>query len=154
VLGESQPMKKVYVTVYNESQAYGGSEEGGWYYTVSEPVDSLCTLCCGVMGKDDFARLPHHQEALEQWFLTDPLAHEDTCPAKGAAETYHRQYVLGHTEAYLRSFTHRPDGVSWLDSGEDAPEEFRGERATDGKHYVRIEEEPPDASPPGRPHYE
>ena len=146
-------MNKVYVTVYNDVQAYGGAEEGGWYYTEREPIDSLCTLCCGATGSSEYIDI-HGHTATDTWLLGDPLAHEETCPARGAAETYHRQYVLGHTETYLRSFTHRPDGVSWLDSGEDAPEEFRGERATNGNYYVRIEEEPPDASPPGRPYYE
>lgn len=27
-----------YITVYEVFQCYGGAEEGGWYYTVYEPV--------------------------------------------------------------------------------------------------------------------
>jgi hypothetical protein len=30
-----------YVNVYIERLAYGGSEEGGWWYTCGEPVESV-----------------------------------------------------------------------------------------------------------------
>lgn len=30
-----------YVNVYETSQEYGGPEEGGWYYTAGEPVESV-----------------------------------------------------------------------------------------------------------------
>jgi hypothetical protein len=30
-----------FVTVYGTNQAYGGPEEGGWHYTVNEPVESV-----------------------------------------------------------------------------------------------------------------
>ena len=144
---------RAYVTVYSATQAYGGPEEGGWWYTREEPIDGLCTLCCGVSGADDHVDT-NGPTVADTWLLGDPSDHAEDCPARGAAEAYHKQYVLGHSEEYLRTFTHGPDGVSWLDSGEDAPGPCAGEQATSGTHYVRIESEPPDASPQGRPHYE
>ena len=126
---------KVFVTVYNETQAYGGAEEGGWYYTCGEPIDGVYTLCCGATGGD-------------------PNNHAEDCPARGAAEKYHEKYVLGHRDEYLRSFTHGPDGVSWLDSDEDAPNEYRGEVATSGQNHVVIENDSPASYPTERPFYE
>ena len=144
----------VYVTVYNETQGYGGGEEGGWYYTQGQPIDGLYTLCCGATADtldEDW------EPGVSVWgtcLASNPDEHAADCPARGAAERYHREYVLGHTEAYLRSFTHRPDGVSWLDSDEDAPGEYRGEVATNGTNHVIIEADPPAAYPTVRPHYE
>jgi hypothetical protein len=126
-------MRKVFVTVYNETQAYGGAEEGGWYYKQGEPVEGVYTLCCGIGDG-----------------LRD---HEDTCPAKAVSELYYGNYVQGHKEEYLRSFTHRPDGVSWLDSDEDAPDEYRGELATSGNYVVTIENFPPEPYPKERLYY-
>ena len=127
-------MKKVFVTVYHETRAYGGPEEGGWYYTQGEPVEGVYTLCCGVGdGSRD---------------------HEDTCPAQAVSELYYSNYVEGNKDEYLRAFTHRPDGVSWLDSGEDAPDEIRGEVATSGTYSVTIEYFPPEPFPQYQPYYE
>jgi hypothetical protein len=135
---------KIYVTVYHETRAYGGSEEGGWYYQQGEPIDGVYTLCCG--STDPSVAFAHSSLAFDN--------HADDCPARGAAETFYRQYVLNHTEEYLRTFTHRPDGLSWLDSPDDTPDEYRGEVATSGTYYVSMDETPPESYPQGRVYYE
>jgi hypothetical protein len=146
-------MRRAYVTVYKETKAYGGSEEGGWWYDQREPVDGVYTLCCGITGSSAYTD-EDGRTATDTWLLGNPSDHEATCPARGAGDRYHGQYVLGHTEEYLDSFTHHPDGGRWLDSIDDAPDPHRGEVATSGTYSVRIEEEPPQNYPSVRPHYE
>jgi len=144
---------KIYVTVYHETQAYGGSEEGGWYYRQGEPIEGVYTLCCGTTDSYEYFD-EDGKPATERWIARYPDHHADDCPARGAAETFYRQYVLNHTEEYLRTFTHRPDGLSWLDSPDDTPDEYRGEVATSGTYYVSMDETPPESYPQGRVYYE
>ena len=33
-----------FVTAYEYGRAYGGPEEGGWWYDVGEPITSICCL--------------------------------------------------------------------------------------------------------------
>jgi hypothetical protein len=150
--GAPKPQPKVFVTVYHEDQAFGGPEEGGWWYTVSEPVDGVWTLCCG--GREYVTYEGEYGPVTETWPYPDLQDHADGCPARGAAERYWHQYVEGAKDEYLASFVHGPDGVSWLDSHQDAPEPYRGEVATTGRYTVLIEEEPPQSRPRHRPHYE
>ena len=76
-------MLNVYVTVYNETQAFGGPEEGGWWYTQGEPTEGVYTICCG--SEIDYGDISEIR-----------TNHAADCPARGAAENYHRQYVRGH----------------------------------------------------------
>ena len=147
-------MEKVFVTVYSETQAYGGAEEGGWYYMRGEPIDGVYTLCCGATREVVWDDHESGETIKDTWLESAPNNHAEDCPARGAAEKYHEQYVLGHRDEYLRSFTHRPDGVSWLDSDEDAPNEYRGEVATSGDNHVVIEGHPPESYPTERLFYE
>ena len=40
-----------FINMYRETQAYGGPEEGGWWYIVGEPVGSY--MC---MSEEDLAK--------------------------------------------------------------------------------------------------
>ena len=136
---------KLYVSVYKVTRAYGGAEEGGWYYSQGEPTDGVFTLCCGHVGE------PYEWSGEYSGRVSD---HLDGCPALAAYNAYVERYVKGHKEEYLKAFTHAPDGTSWLDRADDAPGEYRGEVATTGKYEIRVESNPPQAWPKYRPHYE
>ena len=146
--------RRVYVTVYNETLAYGGPEEGGLYYQRGEPIEGVYTLCCGVIETRDYEDFSTGEMIHHVVTPPHPSDHAKDCPARGVAEDYHKRFVEGHKEEYLPSFTRRPDGVSWLDSDEDPPSEYRGEVATNGENLVKIELEPPENYPEQRPHYE
>jgi hypothetical protein len=87
-----------FVNVYEEDMGYGGPEEGGWYYHISEPVHS-----------EKFAT-QHEAEAYKERI-------SDEYPVEGDRPIH-----------------------SVLYSG--------------GAHSIRIENHPPVAQPPSRPHYE
>ena len=139
--------QKVYVTVWHTEQAYGGPEEGGWYYQQGEPVEGVYTLCCMAEGvRVEFSE--------DEWGVSNRVDdHDDTCPARGAYEGFHNAYVANHQEQYLHSFvtangTYDPDGP------DDAPDELVGEVATSGNYHVSFDREPPESFPKYRPHYE
>jgi len=139
---------KRFVTAFKMTRAYGGAEEGGWYYTIREPIESLATLCCGATG-GSYGYTPDSNGAGS--FRYDP--HPVDCPALAVADMLYNKHVLGHTERYTADFitaggTYDPNGP------DDAPAEYSGEVATTGKHTIMIQEEFPEASPRERPHYE
>ena len=51
-----------YLNIYEIGQAYGGSEEGGWWYTVGTPVESEKFL------NRDLKRMEERQDALNKRF--------------------------------------------------------------------------------------
>jgi hypothetical protein len=128
----------VFVNVYALSSHYGGAEEGGWDYTAGTPVVSKATTC-----------LDAHYEDYELYI--EPT-HKDVCPA-GHWESVLLGKYSGKAE-YADTYTHDTNGVSYLDSSDDAPAEYAGEVIKSGSYEVRIETDPGEAFPTERPHYE
>lgn len=59
-----------YLNVYETDRAYGGPEEGGWYYTVGMPlasmpvpIDMVWDECSALLEKMRALVAPHHQDA-------------------------------------------------------------------------------------------
>lgn len=120
--------REMFVNVYNVQQAYGGPEEGGWYYDVGTPMLCLKTTCnCNA-----------------EWHQSD----NDICPVTHCVERANSDYVIPHKEEYLESF------ITGWEENEDPPNEYRGEIATNGKCIVSVEKNPAISFPDFKPHYE
>lgn len=132
-------IQPVFVNVYELSSHYGGPEEGGWDYTAGTPVVSKATTC-----------LDAHY-CVQGWLYTEPT-HSDVCPA-GHWESVLRDKYSSKAQ-YAMTYTHDADGVSYLDSADDAPAEFAGELIKSGSYEIRIEAHPGEDFPSERPHYE
>ena len=90
------PMNRVYVTVYHETQAYGGHEEGGWYYQQGEPVDGVYTICCNETGL---------YMMLAGWTTKSLATMRRTAPPGGPqVTTILRVYVEGHGEVATNGY--------------------------------------------------
>ena len=150
----------VYVNAYKESQAYGGPEEGGWYYRVgtvsrSETSECSCPIEHVVMAqmKDIYdEELGEYVENKLKFFLRGlPEDHQETCPSRILAESWHRPKQKPYfPEAYTTA-----NGTWSPDSMEDAPEDYRGEIVTiDPNLVIRIEVSEGEDWPQSRPHYE
>ena len=155
----------VYVNAYKESQAYGGPEEGGWYYHVgtvskSETAECSCPIERVVMAQShseymgdnvmrgDGEYSKHElQFSLKGW----PDDHEETCPSRILAESWHRPKQKPY---FPESYT-TANGTWNPDSMEDAPEDYRGEIVTiDPNLVIRIEVSEGKDWPQYQPHWE
>ena len=149
----------VYVNAYKESQAYGGPEEGGWYYrvgTVSRSEASECSCPIehvvlvgkwGVFDDEGEYVKDELQFSMRGW----PDDHEETCPSRILAESWHRPKQKPY---FPESYT-TANGTWSPDSMEDAPEDYRGEIVTiDPNLVVRIEVSEGEDWPQYQPHYE
>lgn len=126
-------VKELFVNVYTVQQAYGGSEEGGWYYEIGTPVTCMQTTC----------------NCDSDWHETS----NKICPVTHCFKYSLDNFVLDHKEEYLDSFI--TAGGTWSpDSIDDAPPEYSGEIATTGKRILRIETTPAVHYPEYKPHYE
>jgi hypothetical protein len=85
--GETQPMPTVwYVNAYRVTLAYGGPEEGGWWYSIYEP---LASMPCHTEADER-----HYRDMLENMFPNPdnkssvaPGAHDIiVCVEEGVAE--------------------------------------------------------------------
>ena len=128
----------VFVNVYTLSSHYGGPEEGGWNYTAGTPVVSKATTCIDA----------HY----EDYVLYTERTHKDACPAGHWVGILRDKY--SNEAKYAETYTHDTNGVSWMDSADDAPAEFAGELIEAGSYEVRIESHPGEAFPRETPHYE
>ena len=134
----------VYVNGYKESQAYGGPEEGGWYYRVgtvsrSEPSECTCPI--------EHVVLAHYKNIYDEYdeFVRDelefilrglPSDHKEACPARILAESWERPKQKPY---FPESYT-TANGTWSPDSMEDAPEDYAGEIVTiDPNLVIRIE---------------
>ena len=131
--------REVFVNVYALSTHYGGPEEGGWEYQSGSPVLTKASTCiCDGLEFDSTGELYGQ--------------HGELCPARHWQKALRSSY--SDVEGWADSFTQAPDGTSWLDSIDDAPEPFAGETMRNGKHEVRVESHPGEAWPAEQPHYE
>ncbi len=150
---------KVYLNGYQESQAYGGPEEGGWYYRVGTIMRSEVTECSCPM---EHVLLAHYKNIYDEYdeFVRDELEfmlrglpedHEDTCPARILAESWRRPKQKAYfPEAYITA-----NGTWSPDSMEDAPEDYAGETVhIDPNLVIRIEVSEGKDWPEYTPHYE
>jgi hypothetical protein len=120
----------VFVNVYAIEQRYGGSEEGGWYYTCGIPVVSKATTCVDSKSEYD---------------------HGNLCPAGHWKALLRDKY--NNKAEYVDTYTHDANGVNYLDTM-DVPTEFAGELVTSGSYEIRLEDHPGEVYPTHRPHYE
>tara|TARA_Y100000310_G_scaffold35164_1_gene33259 strand:- start:4397 stop:4816 length:420 start_codon:yes stop_codon:yes gene_type:complete len=128
----------VFVNVYALSSHYGGPEEGGWDYTAGTPVVSKATTCIDAHYEDSVLYTEH--------------THKDVCPAGHWKSILRGKY--NNKAEYSESYTHDANGVSWMDSADDAPAEFAGELIKSGSYEIRIEDHPGEDFPSEKPHYE
>ena len=149
----------VYVNAYKESQAYGGPEEGGWYYRVGAVSKSEASECScpiehvvlvgkwGVFDDEGEYVKDELQFSMRGW----PDDHEETCPSRILAESWRRPKQKPY---FPESYT-TANGTWSPDSMEDAPEDYRGEIVTiDPNLVVRIEVSEGEDWPQYQPHYE
>jgi hypothetical protein len=118
-------MERRYVNVYEVEEAYGGPEEGGWWYDIGTPLASYATTC-----------------------ICESDNHIEHCPTRQHLDKVEREYIDGNEEGrYTDGFI-----KGWEDSDDDNI--GRGEIATSGKRIVWVEDEPAQYFPTERPHYE
>jgi hypothetical protein len=62
----------VYVNAYEVTRAYGGSEEGGWWYDVGEPLASvpLKVVAIDLLRASSLAEVSKETDRLEKLFAT------------------------------------------------------------------------------------
>jgi len=73
--------KHIYVNVYEETQHYGGAEEGGWFYWAGIPMWTAVGIC----------------------LCSDNFNHSDRCPIKGFLLEA-KAVVKSGRDGYLESF--------------------------------------------------
>ena len=73
------------VNYYNTWVAYGGPEEGGWYYECGEPVRTHCV----------FSKKQAIREAIDYYFqaLQDHESEEDSCGWRNFSVEYDTEYA-------------------------------------------------------------
>ena len=119
----------LYVNVYEETQRYGGAEEGGWYYWEGTPMWTAKGIC---LCLDEYPA-----------YLIDIYSkHEVHCPI-GEYVLTAQAIVSGSKEGYLESYTSQDV---------DSPE-YRNEGIY-GRRKLRVEDRPAEAYPKERPYYQ
>ena len=131
-------MTTVFVNIYNEGRAFGGPEEGGWYYDYGEPKESLKSECTCPL--DDVLTAEWNEELEEMDYLFDeyPLQHKEECPSRILYEQVKKARDNGQKAAFLASYV--TSNGTWDPNGmDDAPSEYSGERITGGKIVIKIQ---------------
>ena len=122
-----EPVKPVYVSVYETSRAYGGPEEGGWWYTDNTLVESKKFY--------DKEEAEAFAEALRSDMESSGANDEDMHSSKG-----------------MDGYPDPSGGDPMYDhSDADIPLGFAG---TARNYFVEIEDRPGESSTTERPHYE
>ena len=124
----------LYVNVYEETQRYGGAEEGGWYYWEGTPIWTAKGICLCLYSKYEV----HYP--IGEYVLYGE--HEVHCPI-GEYILTAQAIVSGRKEGYLESYTSQDV---------DSPE-YRNEGIY-GRRKLRVEDGPSEAYPKERPYYE
>ena len=121
-------MRTLYVNVYQVERAYGGSEEGGWWYdagTVLETKERLCACDLPVITwpvSDEHGREGYRAE-LDTWVANHD---ENECEAYDTLNDLLEKYAGRKDEWYLQT------------EGDDS-EPRRGESFSSGNIKVCIE---------------
>ena len=121
-------MRTLYVNVYQVERAYGGSEEGGWWYdagTVLETKERLCACDLPVITwpvSDEYGREGYRAE-LDTWVANHD---ENECEAYDTLNDLLEKYAGRKDEWYLQT------------EGDDS-EPRRGESFSSGNIKVCIE---------------
>ena len=121
-------MRTLYVNVYQVERAYGGSEEGGWWYdtgTVLETKERLCACDLPVITwpvSDEYGREGYRAE-LDTWVSNHD---ENECEAYDTLNDLLEKYAGRKDEWYLQT------------EGDDS-EPRRGESFSSGNIKVCIE---------------
>lgn len=125
-------MPNLYVNTYRIQLAYGGPEEGGWYYSVGTAIRTAAAFC-DEQFEDEYGA-----------FWAD--GHSHTCPI------YHL-WVEAKEEAEQAIDTFYPVREN-PDPMADPEPETRGEILSSGNELVTIEASPGQNFPDHRPIYE
>jgi len=143
-----------FVNVYKTGRAYGGAEEGGWWYDYGELYKSYRTECNCPIEDVVSMRWLEDESGEEGMVYSFDGSHKDECPAIKVYAEVADVYIHGNTnkEQYLESFI--TAGGTWnMNSMDDAPSEFAGERITGGSYAMRIEDHKGQDYPSHRPRY-
>jgi hypothetical protein len=99
-----------YANAYLTDRLYGGPEEGGWYYTVGEPVMSLPFVAYDESDVDEHG----------EWFISryDNLSRETAC------EQVHELCVMAGLNPPLKEYLKDWSIDGFTISIEDKPGEF------------------------------
>ena len=140
----------VFVNIYDTGQAYGGPEEGGWFYRYGTLKATYRSECfCPIqdvvsMDWDD------DEERVIYQLTETPYGHRPDCPAVILYNTFKEG---GDKEAeFLKSYV-TANGTYDPNSGEDPPEDYAGELVTGGAQEVRIQTHKGENFPQHRPFY-
>lgn len=136
---------RIYINIHQVQQAFGGPEEGGWYYSVGTPLKSIQTRSC-------VCDLPTETSPVwEDWDTGQKFpprrylyighdAHDPGCPLIERWDRTRDKYI-GVKDTYF------PQA-----DGDDSPE-FLGECLSSGTIQVSIDTRPGKPYPEGRPFY-
>ena len=121
-----------YAESYRSSRAYGGGEEGGWYYTAYSLQNSSPTECeCDPA----YIMSYYHDREYDEWIgptiAKRASEHDSKCPAGRLLATLeHAETTAGPARQEFTDEFITAGGTWNMDSGEDAPPEYAGEIAT------------------------
>ena len=144
-----------FVNVYKTGKAYGGAEEGGWWYGYGELHKSYRTQCtCPIEDVVSMQWIEDYYTGEESMVYSFGGNHKDECPAIKVYAEVEDVYVNGNENKaqFLESFI--TAGGTWdMNSMDDAPSEFAGERITGGSYVIKMEDHKGEDYPSHRPQY-
>ena len=153
---------KVFVNVYSEGSAYGGGEEGGWYYTYGElerSVESECT--CPIEEvvsmeweevSDDYGGRHPEYDHMKYELASSEDWHRPECPSAILVREIQASSDPKDKAEFLQSYI-TANGTWSPDSMEDAPEDYVGERVTGGEYVLKIQDHRGRNYPENTPRY-
>ena len=164
-INEDRTGLTVFVNVYEVGQAFGGHEEGGWYYRYGTLQRQVVTKCLcpweDVLHQEIDGEDKQQGSSISRWMETDcsrfwissyQYDHKPDCRAM-AVVAEENQKIKNPEPQFAESFT--TAGGTWdMDSSEDAPDEYAREIVTEGGWEIRLELQEGRDFPLHRPHYE